>query len=61
MDIPGLSSLYKPENEVLTYKELLDVCEDVIFELTNEQITEIESIRELNKDVIYDSSIELDE
>ena len=42
LDIPGLSSLYKSENEELTYKEMLDVCEDVVFELTNEQITEIE-------------------
>ena len=42
LDIPSLSSLYKPENEELTYKELLDVCEDVVFELTSEQISEIE-------------------
>ena len=42
LDIPGLSSLYKPENEELTYKELLDVCEDVVFDLTTEQISEIE-------------------
>jgi len=42
LDIPGLSSLYKPENEELTYKELLDVCENVVFDLTNEQISEIE-------------------
>ena len=41
-DIPGLNTLYKPENEELTYKELLDVCEDVVFKLTNEQIAEIE-------------------
>ena len=31
LDIPGLNTLYKPENEELTYKELLDVCEDVVF------------------------------
>ena len=42
LDIPGLSSLYKPENEELTYQELVDVCEDVVFELTSEQISEIE-------------------
>ena len=42
LDIPGLNTLYKPENEELTYKELFDVCEDVVFELTNEQIVEIE-------------------
>ena len=41
-DIPGLSSLYKPENEELIYKELIDVGEDVVFELTSEQISEIE-------------------
>ena len=41
-DIPGLSSLYKPENEELTYKELIDVGEDVVFELTSEQISKIE-------------------
>ena len=40
-DIPGLSSLYKPENEELTYKELIDVGEDVVFELTSEQKFEI--------------------
>ena len=42
LDIPGLSILYKPENEELTYKELLDVGEDIVFELTSEQICEIE-------------------
>ena len=42
LDIPGLNTLYKPENEELMYKELLDVCKDVVFELTNEQIAEIE-------------------
>ena len=41
LDIPGLSILYKPENEELTYKELLDVGEDIVFELTSEQICEI--------------------
>lgn len=40
--IPGLGSLYKSENEELTYKELLDVCENVVFNLTTEQISEIE-------------------
>ena len=42
LDIPGLNNLYKPENEELTYKELLDVGEDIVFELTSEQISEIE-------------------
>lgn len=42
LDILGLSSLYKAENEELTYKELIDVAEDVVFELTSEQISEIE-------------------
>ena len=41
-DILGLNSLYKPENEELTYKELLDVGEDIVFELTRDQILVIE-------------------
>ena len=41
-DTLGLNSLYKPENEELTYKELLDVGEDIVFELTRDQILVIE-------------------
>ena len=30
LDISELNTLYKTENDELTYKELLDVCEDVL-------------------------------
>lgn len=42
LNIPALSSLYKAENEELTYKELLDVGEDIVFELIKDQILTIE-------------------
>ena len=41
-DIPSLTSLYKADNEELTYKELLDVGEEVVFELSEDQICLIE-------------------
>jgi len=37
-----LTSLYKADNEELTYKELLDVGEEVVFELSGDQIHLIE-------------------
>ena len=41
-DIPSLTSLYKPDNEELTYKELLDFGEGIVFELSEDQIDLIE-------------------
>ena len=32
LDISELNTLYKTENDELTYKELLDVCEDVLWQ-----------------------------
>lgn len=61
LDILGLSSWYKPENEELTYKELLDVCEDVVFELISEQISEIERHTRAQCECDHGSSTELEE
>ena len=38
----SLSSSYNPQNEELTYRELINLCEDFKLELTLEQISEIE-------------------
>jgi len=40
--VPPLTTLYTPQNEELTYKELLHLCEDFEFDLSSEQICDIE-------------------
>ena len=39
---PSLRDLYQPQNEELTYAELLEVCEQVIISVNNEDVTKIE-------------------
>ena len=36
--VPPLTTLYAPQNEELTYMELLHLCEDFEFDLSNDQI-----------------------
>ena len=38
----SLRDLYQPQNEELTYSELLEVCEQVMISVDNEDVTKIE-------------------
>ena len=38
----SLRDLYQPENEELTYSELLEVCEQTVINIDNEEVTKIE-------------------
>ena len=38
----SLSDLYQPQNEEITYSELLEVCEQMVINVDNEEVTKIE-------------------
>ena len=39
--VPSLTTFYTPQNEELTYTELLHLCEDFEFDLTSDQLCDI--------------------
>ena len=53
--------MYSPQNKELKYKELLDVCDDLVFKLSKEQISETKGTLEPSIDQISRTSKRLDE